>query len=434
MIEYPAAPLVSACTRPPTSMAASLAHQDVDPGSSPIAIDAILESRSFQFLEAEDVLQSRLVCREIAHMICRSDAMAASFAVSRWHENGGSIQTWRAAWELCMAAAAASDQPPSIWQNAETLLYTCACTEFTSNYNRHLPETLWGSPYQSLTDLSFEYINVALPSRVSRQRIVNGLEHHIRWVRRQQDGLGPQLEVIGVLATFFISNGPVHFYWSFMLLLVSVLDKSAVSVCCIQINGILGDRHRTRVTCYFAPSPATLPGWDVDRSGRLLMSMSTDNPRPTLTDPMHQAFYRNIVCLLLDGLDDDPDTLCFVCVGRHRREARDGQDYTWDEFAEWYREFPATLHAWVSAPTSHLPPCSAPPHLGSHHPSENLEWKYILFCAAAARRGTPHGNHWLGALDDGPPTPRSVPESLPSLVSTASSASRSTSPSYRYMA
>ena len=207
--------------------------------------------------------------------------------------------------------------------------------------------------------------------------------------------------------------------------------KPDISVCCFQINGIQGDRHHTMVQCYSAPSPVDLPGWDVDRGGRLLMNM---NAYTQSNEPISLPFHRHIVSLLFNQADGDPDhlnihpviRLSFVCFGRHRRKAPDGKEYTWDQFTTRYREPVnhasaigpvAALHAWLSAPTCPPPPLTSFSHSGTHHPSENNEWRYILFCSAAAYRRTgyflfhpDHENveHHIAAIGEALPVPRSA--------------------------
>ena len=266
----------------------------------------------YSVMTPREVLHLYASCCE-AHALIVADAVAAAhFANSRWYSADASIGVWRSIWQQCVVAAQARGWNPAVWEHAEMLIEGTESAEFDD-----------GSIILS-SECDFHELSVPLPE--TRQRVVDGLEEYLAW---KTNNFGLQRRVLGILALFLFENQHTY-YWSFMLALD---DNTFVSV---QIDDFFADMPG--MECQIADTICALDYWRIDLGGRVLMCMMG---RFRLADPV-EVFY-------LEDLDRVVDD----AIGRkklHKRQARDGAGYTWNEFLWWYVSPKLACERWCEAP------------------------------------------------------------------------------------
>ena len=269
----------------------------------------------YSVLTPREVLHLYASCRE-AHALIVADAVAAAhFANSRWYSADASIGVWRSIWQQCVVAAQARGWNPAVWEHAEMLIEGRISSEFDD----------WSDFLSSECD--FHELSVPLPE--TRQRVVDGLEEYLAW---KTNNFGLQRRVRGILALFLFydSTAQTTYYWSFMLALD---DNTFVAV---QIDDFFDTMG---MECQIADTICALEHWRIDLGGRVLMCMM--GGICPLPDPV-EDFY-------VEDLDHVVEHAAWR-KGLHKRQARDGASYTWNEFLRWYVHPKLACQRWCEAP------------------------------------------------------------------------------------
>ena len=272
----------------------------------------------YSVMTPREVLHLYASCCE-AHALMVADAVAAAhFANSRWYSADASIGVWRSIWQQCVVAAQARGWNPAVWEHAEMLLEGTESFEFDD-----------GSILLS-SECDFHELSVPLPE--TRQRVVDGLEEYLAWKTYDKIGLpslhkdGPR--VLGILALFLFESQQTY-YWSFML---AMDDNTFVSV---QIDDCFADEPGMQ--CHIADTISALDDWRIDLGGRVLMCMTQTRHE----DPVDASYLEDLDRVVVDA------------IGRkklHKRQARDGTGYTWNEFLWWYVSPKLACDRWCEAP------------------------------------------------------------------------------------
>ena len=188
-----------------------------------------------------------------------------------------------------------------------------------------LIEGLNSSEFDDLSGLlssECDFHELWVPDMVLRHFVVEILEAYL--TRKTN----VQRRVQGVLALFMYYQPP-GYYWSFMLALD---DNTFVAV---RIDDLFRDLG---MECQIADTICALDFWRIDLGGRVLMCMLGQIQLP---DPMVDEYVED-----LDHVVEDATWR----KGLHKRQARDGAGYTWNEFLRWYAHPQLARERWCEAP------------------------------------------------------------------------------------